>query len=319
MNEHEIHDRLFSRACDGLATAEENVELHRLLRTDAAALDDWLHYSALHGELAGGTALANMLASQPSVGLDNVVPMPRRKWHSLAAAAAAGLVLGLFGATMVLAFVRPHVGKVIPLLHESFESPSVPLRTRVPLEPGLWRGDLSQIVGEQDGVKPASGGRMLRFLRAGYAGKPKVEGNHLADVYQLIDLRPHRSELSDGEAVVEVSAKFNAAPFPSGESYGCAISVYALDTETAPSGPSRIGNALTADALAMARSPRARLDRDPATWQRLDTELRLPANTEFIVIRLHITQAYDSPGKSAFTGSYADDVTVSLLRRAPVL
>ena len=52
------HDLLFARVCDGLATAEEIAELDRLLRTDVAALDAWLHYSALHGELAGGTALA---------------------------------------------------------------------------------------------------------------------------------------------------------------------------------------------------------------------------------------------------------------------
>lgn len=52
------HDLLFARVCDGLVTAEEITELDRLLRTDVAALDAWLHYSALHGELAGGTALA---------------------------------------------------------------------------------------------------------------------------------------------------------------------------------------------------------------------------------------------------------------------
>ena len=131
-------------------------------------------------------------------------------------------------------------------------------------------------------------------------------------------MRPYRRELADGGAVAQVSASFNTSPFPTDEKFGCAISIYALDAETAPNGPKRIGTALTADSLAMARSSRTRLDRDPATWQRLTTELRLPSNTEFLVARLHITQAFDSVGKATFTGSYADDVRVSLTRRMPL-
>lgn len=329
MKDHELHDQLFSRVCDGISTAEEINELHRLLRTDAAALDVWLNYSALHGELAGGTALAGAPASHrtaafrvfPSQPNRDTMPMPRRsfwlQWRPLMAA-AAGLVFGLFTATMVWAYVAPLAGKAIMLLEEDFETATAPLVTGVALEPGIWRGDYAEIVGEQQGVKPASGGKMLRFLRADYDGKSRSAGNHLADVYRLIDVRPYRRELADGGAVAQVSASFNAIPFPADEKFGCTISIYALDAETAPSGPKRIGTALTSDSLAMARSSRTRLDRNAATWQRLTTELRVPANTDFLVVRLHITQAFDSEGKATFTGSYADDVRVSLTRRSPL-
>jgi hypothetical protein len=43
--------------------------------------------------------------------------------------------------------------------------------------------------------------------------------------------------------------------------------------------------------------------------------MRLPANTDFIVVRLHISQSFDSNGAPVFTGSYADDVRVTLIRR----
>jgi hypothetical protein len=60
------------------------------------------------------------------------------------------------------------------------------------------------------------------------------------------------------------------------------------------------------------------MDRDPSTWQRLTTELRLPANAEFLVVRLHINQAFESDPDFIFTGSYVDDVRISLTRRAPL-
>ncbi len=318
MSDDKSHDELFSRVCDGLAAAEEIRELHRLLRTDAAALDAWLHYSALHGELASGMALAGVQASLGSAQDRKIIPMPRRnawlQWRSL----AAGLVFGLFGASMVWAYVGPLAGKAINLLLESFESVPPPLVTGVPIEPGRWSGDYSEIVGKQQGVKPASGAKMLRFLRADFEGKPGPGSSHLADMHQLIDLRPYRQEIADGGAVVEVSASFNAIPFPEDEKYGCAVSIFALDAEMATNGSTRIGSTLMSDALAMTRSDRGRLlDRDPATWQRVTTELRLPPGTDFVMVRLHIHRGLHSPGVT-FAGHYADDVHVSLIRRAPL-
>jgi hypothetical protein len=72
------------------------------------------------------------------------------------------------------------------------------------------------------------------------------------------------------------------------------------------------------EANAMARSSRTKLDRDPSSWQRLTTEMRLPANTEFLVVRLHINQLFESDDSSTFTGSYADDVRVVLTPRSPL-
>jgi hypothetical protein len=224
----------------------------------------------------------------------------------------------LFTATIVWAYVAPRPLRVVPLMTEDFERASTPLATRVALEPGVWRGDYAEVVGAQQGVRPANGEKMLRFLRADFEGRAKPNGGHISDVYRLIDLGPYLSEFADGGAVVQVSASFNATEFPADEKYGCAISVYAVDAESLPERAERIGSALTTDSIAMARSSRTKLDRDPATWQRLATELRLPANAEYLVIRLHVSQAFDSTGKAAFSGGYADDVRVVLTRRSPV-
>ncbi len=237
-------------------------------------------------------------------------------WRPLTAA-AAGLMFGMLCTSVVLAYVVP-LARSITLLDDSFETPSAPVVGGVSLEPGFWRGDHAEIVGEEQGVKPAGGGKMLRFLRADHEGKPKSAGNHLADVYRLVDVRSYRQEFADDGAVVQVSASFNATSFSADEKFGCAVSVYALDAESVPDRASYIGTALENDANAMARSSRTKLDRDPSSWQRLNTEIRLPANTEFLVVRLHITQSFDSAGNATFTGSYADDVRVSLTTRPPL-
>lgn len=321
------HDRLFARACDGLASAEELAELHHLLRTDPAALDAWLHYTALHAELAGGTAL-NGSALRVADGTETRAPRenqsnlahppPVRTWFAWSAQAAAGLVAGLLAASVVWAYVLPPTAKTQTLLAEDFENPAEPLAIRTPLESGIWRGDAAEIVSGQNGVQPERGRRMMRFLRADFDGPPKAPGGHIAVAYRLIDLRPFRGEFADGAAVVEVSGSFNASAFSDPEKYGCAISLYALDESSVPDRAGRLGSILTNEALAMARSSRTQLDRDPSTWQRVTTELRLPATTEFLVVRLHISQAFESTERSVFTGSYVDDVRVVLTRRAPL-
>jgi hypothetical protein len=312
MSPNPEHADLFARACDGRASAEELAALHRLLRDDPAARDAWLHYAELHGELAAGGALAAAPAPRRSA------PGALRRWLPWSTPAAAGLVVGLCAATMVWAYVRPPVPRMETLVEEDFEDHAVPLAIRTPLEAGVWRSDVAEIVGAEDGVQPAEGQRMLRLLRADHDGRAKPTGGHIAAAYRLIDLRPYRQEIAAGAGVVEISASFNAAVFPEGERYGCAISVYALDEDALPDRPGRLGSTLTNEALAMARSSRTPLDRDPATWQRVTTELRLPADAEYLAVRLHISQAFEAEDRPVFTGSFVDNVRVSLTRRAPL-
>ncbi len=310
---------LFARVCDGRATAAELAEFHRRLRNDAAALDAWVRYADLHAELAAGPALGAARAPGERLALPPpAVPRPASTWRQWAPQAAAGLCLGLLTATMVWAVVSPVAPVPRTVLAEDFESPAAVPASRVPLGPGLWRGDAAEVVGAQHGLAPARGAKMLRFLRADAEVAAKPAGGHIAVVYRLIDLRPYRADFADGEGVLEVSASFNALEFPDAESYGCAISLYALEAESVPERVGRLGSALADEALAMARSSRTKLDRDPASWQRLTTELRLPPQAEFVAVRLHINQSFESGDNPVFKGSYADDLRVSLSRRAPL-
>ena len=307
---------------NGTLSEADFARLQSLLRESADArrmLRDLSTVDAKLQELAATNPATLRLLAAPAAVPSQVDFHPARvgwyQWRPLAAA-AAGLAVGLFGASVVFAYVVP-LARSITLLDDSFEG-STKLASKVPLEPGVWRGDHAEVVGAEHDVKPGSGQRMLRFLRADFQGKPRASGGHIADLYRLVDLRGQRHEFSDGGAVVQASASVTAMPFPDSEKFGCAISIFALDAESLPESASYIGTALENDANAMARSSRTKLDRDPSSWQRLTTEMRLPANTEFLVVRLHINQLFESDGSSVFTGSYADDVRVVLTPRSPL-
>lgn len=204
------------------------------------------------------------------------------------------------------------------LLQENFESGPAPLVTGMPVEAGKWSGDFAEVVGEQQGVKPETGGKMLRFLRADYEGKVKPEGSYAGDLYRLIDLRPYLNEFTDGRAVVRTSAGFNSASFPERESYSCVVRAYALSAEMVMSGAFLNGASLRDGALATASKGMPQLDRDPRSWQRVESELRLPAEAEFLLIHVSVSNLTKDEVKDAFRGHYLDEVRVSLLQRSPL-
>jgi hypothetical protein len=106
--------------------------------------------------------------------------LSRLRWRPLAAA-AAGLVFGIFSASMVWAIAWPgSVNKTREVLMEGFESPVEKFESKFPETTGTWSGNGAAIAGS----KTAADGRfVLRF-------EPKEERrlshiNHLVDVSSL--------------------------------------------------------------------------------------------------------------------------------------
>ena len=317
---------LTSRYLDGTATPEETQALEALILNDPVVRREFLRYTYLDAALVRihspqmQTVLANPLTqtAKLTARTNGKKPFVRLSKRPLTAA-TLGLIIGLLSASVVWAHVAQIGKEISTLLIEDFESPSLEIVSNVPLENGIWRGDRAVVVGEEQGVKPASGLKMLRFLHEGFEGRARQRSNHIADVYRLIDVRRFQHNIAGDRSVVQASASMNSIPFPPDEKYGCSISVYALDADAVPESATKIGTALTQDSTAMARSIRTKLDADASQWQHLTTELQLPSNTAFLVIRLHITQAFDGNGMSPFTGTYVDDISVSLRRRVPLL
>lgn len=308
------HDDLIQRFLEGSASPEDAEALSHLIETNAAVRTRYLDFAELHASLMGD----ENLRSPEFVPFTSSTPTWNWfSWRPLTAA-AAGIVFGMLCTSAVFGFVVPTAGKVMTLLQESFESGPAPLATGMPVKAGQWTGDFSEIVGGQQGVKPETGGKMLRFLRADYEGKVKPEGSYAGDLYRLIDLRPYLNEFTDGRAVVRTSAGFNSASFPERERYSCVVRAYALSAEMVMSGAFLNGASLRDGALATASKGMPQLDRDPRSWQRVESELRLPAEAEFLLIHVSVSNLTKDEVKDAFRSHYLDEVRVSLLQRSPL-
>lgn len=313
-------DRLIHGYLDEALSDAERAEFAALVRDSEAARRRFWELAEVHGLARDAARLAwpdddasaLMNASHRSIA-SRFRLMPLRP----AGLVAAGLLLGVLMSGLAWAIARPAFGPLHVLLAEDFETIAAPIAGGVPTAADVWSGDFTELVAAQSDVRPADGRRMLRFLHADYEGKPNP-GGYIGEVYRLIDVRDRQADLAAGDAVVQVSALFNAAPSGDDEKFFASLSLYALDAATIADGTLRNGTALLDRAQAVTRRSNQVLDRDAGTWQKTSTDLRLPPNTEFLLLRIavaHGPPTRNTPGHETFAAHYADDVRVVLARR----
>ena len=304
---------------DGRATDAEMDRLNELLRADPAAREEYVRLADMHSCLAVDEQVWVEPVRESLHGGQTREPV-RPKASLLGRplpAAVMGLAVGLLCASLAFGYVVPLFLHLATLMNESFESGPAPLSIGMPSRPGVWSGDSSEVVGPTQGVTPHSGGKMLRLLRADFPGKSRQEVDpsrrvsYVADQWQLIDLRPYKSELAAGNVIAQLSAAMNAAEFPVSEEYRCSFSIYVLDAQTAehltPDNPPGLLDA----SLAAIHATNASLDRDPRTWQIEGCELHVPANASHLMVRVGVMHGFEQR-REDFPGHFIDDVKLTL-------
>lgn len=189
---------LVRRSLDGEASDEELAQLEELLRKDPEFRKDYLRYLNVDSALAG----MPKTKEQPDASSKRLVVFPR--WRRFTTAAAAGLVLGLFCASIAWAIVAPRktVPIVIPILTESFEGASTPIIDGFPSRIGEWGGDRAQIVGSTSRRLPLDGHSVLSL-------ESSTDSN-LGFLQQIVDVSPLPLAREGEMRVVEVIASFLA-------------------------------------------------------------------------------------------------------------
>jgi hypothetical protein len=312
--------QLFENDATFRAECVEEIQLLGMIKAVQASGPRWLE---IYDAIGLSTTVTDDLAADDLASrvLHWVHAEPRNlendrwfSWRPLTAA-AAGILFGLFSASIVLGFgfAGRSLEKVVSLLRESFESGPAPLVKGMPQELNLWSGDYSEIVEKHEGVKPAQGTKMGRVLRSDYDGKTSSKPSKQGDLMRVVDVRPFLREANGGELVITLSALFNAAPFPEAERYDGAVYLYALGQIDSTE------ESLLEDALAHSHGACRSLDRDPATWQRASARLLLPPGTERVLIKVSFTPVPASgknlsplPDHVTFAGHFVDDVRASV-------
>jgi hypothetical protein len=252
---------------------------------------------------------------EPTRAQQTTPPMRSRwlAWRPLTAV-AAGILFGLFGASMVFGVGGRWTEKVTSLFQESFESGPAPSVTGVPQELSQWSGDFSELVGEQQGIKPAHGTKMIRMLRADFEGKSVMKLNTYGDLMKIVDVRPFTRETNGGEVVFSASALFNAATFPEAERYDGVVTLYAVD-EIGSTEKNLLKDSLAHSCNGLGLS----LDRNPTTWESATARLQLPAGSNFVVVKVSVRRMPKNkeplstlPNPITFSGHFVDDVRASI-------
>lgn len=326
----EYLDKLINSHLDDALTPAEQAEFEAHLRESEAARQRFWELAEVHG-LAGDAARIawadDNVRDASSVPLHDSSSVSARLRHgplerilfSPLGAAVAGLVIGVLSTTVIWAATASGRQELITLLHDSFESGQATLAENLPLLPGRWSGDYSEVTGAIQEVTPEGGSHMLRFLRADHEGLHLPE-SFSSDVFRLIDVRQHHQAFADSEAVVQLTARFNAAAFPDDENYTCTLTIFALDESLIGNELLRGSNMISAESLAYSRSSKLPMDRDAATWQKLSNELRIPPETQYLMIRLGCSNDTKTPGKrrDSFAGHFADSVELVFANRPEI-
>lgn len=313
--DHQELSELIPVCLDGMASDEQITRLNAKLRSDSVARDLYLQLADTH----------SCLAVDESLWMDDIVDarapefqarQGRERWLNWKpiAAAAAGIVFGMFCTSVVFAYTQPRLpiveSKVLPLADADFESGSQIPAQGIPSRAGAWSGDFSRVVEAENGITPKQGQHMLRFLRSDNELALKNAHSYVGSAAQVIDLRPLRAELSGAEQLVEVSAQFDSIATSLGERYEFNMKAAAFrgDIADAPK--------LWEDHEAsVSRSDRTVVaDSDTATWQRVAVPLMVPPDADFLVIEFAVVSKRLplDQGATEFPGHYVDQVEVLL-------
>ncbi|GDY20317.1 hypothetical protein LBMAG56_16620 [Verrucomicrobiota bacterium] len=297
MNSHQENLELARRYLDGTATPEETRALEELLRTDSAFRRQYLRYTNVDAALGSGR-----LSAAPAVQPAQVVYHPSWfgwfQWRPLAAA-AAGLVIGLFSASVVFGIVvQRGVERRTPLavFEPGFENPQMPLAVGFPAGSGRWSGDAARVVTAENGVPPKEGKFMLRL-------EPMSKG--VPRIYQVLDLQSVPSSGGSETRNIEISASFAAA----GDDATVRYVIRAFAVSETPASLDAAWFDRRDESIASATRG---LDVMPGTkgWLTLSVKIQVPRAARSLVLFLGTR----TPDKAARTAPhYLDDVRVALL------
>ncbi|MEM1442922.1 MAG: hypothetical protein AAGF67_11310, partial [Verrucomicrobiota bacterium] len=158
-------DRLIESYLEDRLNEEEAANLSALLEESEEARERYWELALVHGMLEQSLQAASLRAA---TGEEPVSPVLKKgtffQWPRITAA-AAGILIGVFGASAVWAYKTPlssrPVRKMTELLFESFEDSTVEYSARFPKDPGVWHGEISTTKPE-DGIKPMRGKYVAR-------------------------------------------------------------------------------------------------------------------------------------------------------------
>jgi hypothetical protein len=218
--------------------------------------------------------------------------------HSMAV--AAGIVLGMFCTSMVMAFIAPSTGAVITLVSDGFEGGARQWPRGFPNQTGLWVGDAGEVVSGTGEVEPFDGLQMARLDPSPTATLSYLE--------RVVDLQLLPAPQGDEMRHVTVTASFHAAERGLRDRYTLRVAAFA---ET----PAHVREQWVGrewreieGALATSKRPLS-TKADAEGWQTLTAMMEVPREARSLVVSLGCG-VFQNPDRK--TAHYIDGVQATL-------
>ena len=205
---------------------------------------------------------------------------------------------------VIVMFTHPCIATLVT--NTGFET-QVAIGYGRPTNFGYWGGDYAQIVTASNGIVPFEGSRMMQFVNVSPAGPASGVG---CTVWQLINTNNFSAEISSGDAIAILSARFNRVAGDAETDSDLFLSIVACSGSVSDF-PSIINEHSW---LAATTATNLYSDGDITTWQLSTEELALPTNTNYIGIAVNAQEniCNDTSGVE-FDGHYVDAVSLEII------
>ena len=297
INQPEL-DALIDDCLEGRLGEADAARLSARLEQSAEARTRYWEAASIHGLLEHAMQNASLRAVTGQAL--PIVSRPQRwfQWRPLTAA-AMGLVIGLFSATVVFGFVvQRGIGKTVPLavFEPGFENSEIPLGIGFPDGPSQWSGDAAQVMAAENGVAAKEGKFMLR-LEPAAKGAPRI--------FHVLDLQTLPPNAGGELREIEVSASFAAAD-------SAAAVRYMIRAFAVTDAPDMLGSSWFDRRDESIASVTRGFDVMPgkAGWQTFTVRMQVPRAARSLVLFFGARTPDKAPRTSPH---YLDDVRVSLL------
>jgi hypothetical protein len=169
---------------------------------------------------------------------------------------------------------------------------------------GVWSGPAFVLSGPVDGVRPAQGRGMLRFLTP---EKSTAAGSADSVVWQIIDLRPARNFISEYGAVdLKAWGQFNRVVGDAHRASKFRLTIAAFRGQPFRAPAMWEDRAHTAVAIG---EKELDTDNDPRTWEKMEAATSVSADADFAVIEVRAVAPRDAvAGIDPFPGNFADSI-----------
>jgi hypothetical protein len=297
-SEHESLE-LIRRHIDGEASEADQKELQEQLRRDPTTRRLFARYANIDSTLGSGS-----IALKEPVLRAKPMRIAWLSWRPLAAA-AAGIVFGMFCTSVVFGYVAQSRARSVTVLAEGFEDAEMPLDRDLPRRTEAWSGDFTRPHAGNERATPLEGSRLVTL--------PQTKGRRFSYAMRFVDLSTlPASEVSQNRQI-EVSASFHGHELGVADLFQIRLAAFGGSLEEARAiwlSPQLDEKAL----LHVART--VTIPAGEGGWKKLHATMELPPGTTLLLVSLAAAVADNNVPK---TPHYLDDVRIQLqtLRAAP--